>query len=115
MAFKMSQECLTVSLDITCCPGSQETLSLILMTKIRCQSLHYIVSAVSASLNNVIFEPWIFFFIKTDFPKTSKSGAGSGTHSLSRVSGTEEEYSLSEAKVKHHQARSPNGWVTAMC
>ena len=40
-----------------------------------------------------------FFFIKTDFPKTSKSVAGSGTHSLSRVSGTEEEYHSQKPKL----------------
>ena len=86
MAFKMSQECLTVSLDITCCPGSQETLSLILMTKIRCQSLHYIVSAVSASLNNVIFEPWIFFLSRLIFLKLVRVGQEVGlTHSVESV------------------------------
>ena len=84
MAFKMSQECLTVSLDITCCPGSQETLSLILMTKIRCQSLHYIVSAVSASLNNVIFEP--FFLSRLIFLKLVRVGQEVGlTHSVESV------------------------------
>ena len=31
-----------------------------------------------------------------------------------RVSGTEQEYSLLKAKLKHDQVLSPNGWVTAV-
>ena len=31
------------------------------------------------------------------------------------VSGTEQEYSFSKAKVKHDRVWSPNGWVTILC
>ena len=34
---------------------------------------------------------------------------------IRRISGAEQEYSLSKAKVEHDRAWSPNGWVTVTC
>ena len=34
---------------------------------------------------------------------------------IREVSGAEQEYSLSKARVKHDGAWSPNGWLTVTC